>query len=280
MSILELFRKIYYTSLFKNLVYYCSYCFLILIVHHILISTAAFFHFQLDHSLGTIEDWIFEKAWEIIILTKLSCSWLILKFISIKSDSRNPVREIFVKGFLLPEKETIVFVIFFFLLVVGIGAPTKGHLVSLEFYKPLSSFWGLIVFYLCDVMVFNGLKSIHPFSRVEKWVSYVIFSSILYISSKGTFLYGLDISFNIYLIGFISFFLSDWKRSNWSLTAFFLITCIAPLGALMGFDPIWKASFTPLVFSRPVEAVNLSLIVIVSLGYFFYKSRRNLNRLQ
>ncbi len=279
MSILELFRKVYYTSLFKNVVYYCSYSLLILIVHHILISTAAFFHFQLDHSLGTIEDWIFEKAWEIIILTKLSCSWLILKFISIKSDSRNPVREIFVKGFLIPEKETVVFVIFFILLIIGIGGPTKGHLVSLEFYKPLTSYWGLIIFYLCDVMVFNGLKSIHPFTRVEKWSAYVIFSSILYASSKGTFLYGLDISFNIYLIGFISFFLSDWKRSNWTLTAFFLITCIAPLGALLGFDPIWKASFTPLVLSRPIGPLNLSLIVIVSLGYFFYKNQRRFNRL-
>jgi hypothetical protein len=279
MSILELFRKVYYTSLFKNVIYYCFYSLSILIIHHILISTAAFFHFQLDHSLGTIEDWIFEKAWEIIILTKLMCSWLILKFISIKSDSRNPVRDIFVRGFLIPEKETIVFVIFFILLIVGIGGPTKGHLVSLEFYKPLTSYWGLIIFYLCDVMVFNGLKSIHPFTRIEKWSAYVIFSSILYASSKGTFLYGLDISFNIYLIGFISFFLSDWKRSNWTLTAFFLITCIAPLGALLGFDPIWKASFTPLVLSRPISPINLSLIVIVSLGYFFYKNQRRFNRL-
>lgn len=279
MSIFELFRKVYYTSLFKNIIYYSCYCFLILIIHHILISTAAFFHFQLDHSLGTIEDWIFEKAWEIIILTKLLSSWLILKFISIKSDSRSPIRDIFVRGFLLPEKELFVFVVFFILLIVGIGSPTKGHLVSLEFYKPLTSFWGLIIFYLCDVMVFNGLKSIHPFSRVEKWAAYVIFSSILYASSKGVFLYGLDLSFNIYLIGFISFFLSDWKRSNWTLSLFFLTTCIAPLGALMGFDPIWKASFTPLVFSTPVGATNLSLIVLVSLGYFFYKSRRSLNRL-
>ncbi|MFT6069813.1 MAG: hypothetical protein ACJAT2_003119 [Bacteriovoracaceae bacterium] len=261
------------------MIYYCFYSLSILIIHHILISTAAFFHFQLDHSLGTIEDWIFEKAWEIIILTKLMCSWLILKFISIKSDSRNPVRDIFVRGFLIPEKETIVFVIFFILLIVGIGGPTKGHLVSLEFYKPLTSYWGLIIFYLCDVMVFNGLKSIHPFTRIEKWSAYVIFSSILYASSKGTFLYGLDISFNIYLIGFISFFLSDWKRSNWTLTAFFLITCIAPLGALLGFDPIWKASFTPLVLSRPISPINLSLIVIVSLGYFFYKNQRRFNRL-
>jgi hypothetical protein len=280
MSTFELFRKVYYTSLFKNLIYYCSYCLLILIIHHILISTAAFFHFQLDHRLGTIEDWIFQKAWEIIILSKLISSWLILKFISIKSDLRSPIRDLFVRGFLIPQKETIVFVIFFILLIIGIGAPTKGHLISLEFYKPFTSFWGLIVFYLCDVIVFNGLKSIHPFTKLEKWASYVIFSSIIYGSSKGTFLYGLDISFNIYLIAFISFFLSDWKRINWSLPAFFLITCVAPLGAFLGFDPIWKASFTPLVLSRPIAPINLSLIVIVSLGYFFYKNHRDLNRLQ
>ena len=71
MSIWELFRKIYYTSLFKNLVYYASYWLLILIVHHILISTVAFFHFQLDHRLGTIEEWIFAKGWEIILVSKV-----------------------------------------------------------------------------------------------------------------------------------------------------------------------------------------------------------------
>lgn len=279
MSIWELFRKIYYTSLFKNFVYYFCYWLLILIVHHILISTAAFFHFQLDHRLGTIEEWIFEKGWEIIILSKLFSSWLILKFISIKSDSRSPLRDVFTKGFHLPEKEIFIFAIFFILMSVMIGAPTKGALVSLYILKPMLSFLGITFFFLSDIMVFNSLKSIHPFSRIEKWSAYFIFSGVLYLFSKVIFLYGLDISFNLYLIALISFFFSDWRQINWSIPAFFLISCIAPLSAFLGWDPIWKDSFTPLVFSRPLNAVNLSIIVIVAFGYFFYKSRQDSNTL-
>lgn len=278
MSIWELFRKIYYTSLFKNFVYYGSYWLLILIVHHILISTAAFFHFQLGHRLGTIEEWIFEKGWEIIIVTKIICTWLILKFISIKSDSRNPLRDIFIKGFQWPEKEVFVFTTFFLLISIGIGGPTKSSHVSVSIIKPILSYWGITFFFLSDVLVFNSLKVIHPLTKYEKWSAYGLFSLVLYLSSKSIFLYGLDIGFNLYLIALISFFLSDWKSENWAIPAFFLLTCVAPLCSLLGWDPIWKGSFTPMVFSRPLSVTNLSLIVLVAMGYFFYKSRDEMNK--
>jgi len=278
MNIWDILRKFYYTSIFKNFVYFISYWLLILVVHHILISSAAFFHFQLGHRLGTIEEWIFEKGWEIILATKLICSWLILKFISIKSDSRNPLRDIFIKGFSWPEKEIFVFTIFFLLITIFIGDPKKSNLVSISFIKPFLSYWGISLFFLTDVMVFNSLKSIHPFGKIERWCSYIIFSGVLYLSSKTIFLYGLDLGFNLYLIAFISFYLSDWKRENWTIPAFFLLTCVAPLCAILGWDPIWKGSFTPMVFSRPLTSTNLSLIVFVALGYFFYKSRDDLNK--
>lgn len=275
MSFWELVRRIYYTSLFKNFIYFFCYWVLILCVHHILVSTAAFFHFQLGHRLGTIEEWIFEKGWEIVFLSKIICSWLILKFISIKSDSRNPMRDIFTKGFLWPEREVFVFAIFFILIAIVTGVPKKSDLISFSILKPTVAYFGMTVFFLADVLVLNALKVIHPFNKYEKWLSYLLFSGVLYIFSKIIFLYGLDISFNLYLIAFISFYFSDWKRSNWTIPAFFLLACIAPLSSLVGWDPIWKESYTPMTFSKPFTAINLSTIVAVAMGYFYYKSRYN-----
>lgn len=272
-------RRLYYSSIFKNSVYYFTYWLLILVIHHIFISTAAFFHFQLGHRIGTIEEWIFDKGWQIILLSKTLSCWLILKFISIKSDERNPLRNIFTKGFRLPDREIFVFSLFFLLISIIIGVPKRGDLLNLLLVKPIISYMGVLLFFLLDIFVYNSLKSIHPFSKVERGLSYLGFPFIFFIFSKLILLYGLDISFKLYLIALVSFFLSDWRGINWTTPAFFLMTCIAPLAAIFGQDPVWKGSFTPLVFSTPLDSINLSVIVAIALSYFFYKSRTDESRL-
>ncbi len=78
--------------------YYVAALVLMWFFHLILVSVVSFVHFQLDHSLGIIENWIFDQGWEIVTIAKLLATFVIFKFIIIRTDTRKPLHDLIIAG--------------------------------------------------------------------------------------------------------------------------------------------------------------------------------------
>lgn len=257
--------------LFKQSFYYGSYNLLTLLFHLIFVSLIAFFHFLLNHRLGEIEDWIFDRSWQIIIISKVLASFLVLKFISVRSDERKPLRTLFFKGWIFPKTEILVVVAFLFFSMIFLGRPVQGEQYSWMFFKFLVSYLCLFVFFMCDISVLSLLQKQYPLRKFGFRFRVLVFPLVMYLVSKGSFLYGKELDILIYFHFLMCLYLARWREKNWSFPAIYLLAFAGPMASLFGLDPLWGNSYSLLKMTDTPKLIEITILGLISWGYLRYR---------
>ena len=99
-------------NFFRHVVYYLGFHVGVWIIQLCLISLAAFFHFLLDHDLGTIENWVFDLGWQIVIFCKVSAFFIIRSFLNITKDPVTSFKNFVQDLWKIPSREVFAISIF------------------------------------------------------------------------------------------------------------------------------------------------------------------------
>ncbi|OUR96368.1 hypothetical protein A9Q84_08415 [Halobacteriovorax marinus] len=251
------------------------YFFSIWAIFLIISSVITFFHLQLGHTLTVVENWNFDQGWEISSLVKVFAFFLLVKFISIRSVSRKPLREFFITKFQLPNKELFVLIVFNLLFSILFLKPVVAERVSFEVSKLFSSYIGSFIYIFTDVLFLLFLQHIYPLSRKRRLVESTLFILLSYYLNLKVFTHSNYV--NISLVYFLTICLgiSYWRKSNWSFPFIFLILFVCPIVSFLGIDFIWGTEFSYLYPTTgvPIFILFISLL-IVSICYmqFFRKT--------
>lgn len=283
--LLQTLKDLAQSNLGQTLLYYLGFHFTVWFFHFLMISVISFFHFQLGHRLGIIENWIFHQAWEIVILTKILALYVIIRIVHIRGESRKPIRDLLTSGFEKPKMEIFVVITFSILAFFLSGQPTVSDKVSVEVFKSLVSLVGVIFFFMSDVFILNLLQGHFPLSRKTWIIKLLICPLIFWGFSYISFRYGENLDSLIYFYLLMLLFLASWRRlkklkvksksnvSNWSLPFLYVIFFIGPVNSLLGIDILWGKAFSYFELIKPIYFYHLLVISIVSIVYFTMRAK-------
>lgn len=236
--------------------------------HLIIISLISFFHLLLDHNIRTIGDWISDRGWTIIIIVKLIVLYVVMLFANLKTDKMYSLKSYFRNSVQNPRFEIIVVYFFFLIAVVGVGNVHFNSTMIIEIHRILLSIVGTFVFFGTDFVLLTVLDVYYPLKdHREKVKKNFIMPAIFYAFSAATFVYEQTISLKLYPLFFLLLYISEWRRKNWTLAAFFLIFFIIPLYSFIGLDPVWGSTYTP--FLPKVRIHAISFVTLVAIGIFY-----------
>lgn len=264
-------KLIFTSNLSKQLIIYLLFSLVLWIVNLCFISSTAFIHFLLDHSLSTIDEWIFDKGWELVLLSKLSTVTIMFKFLEVQDKRRNSLLYILSEGKMGPPKEFFILVIFLTSAIFAIGHPFLNVEYEFSFLDLIVHFFGIFIFYMTDFFISVFLDKTYPISGFDKFVKLVMFSFIFYFTSKYTFLYGKGMDFLIIFHFVIGIFLSNYKKLNWMLTFLVLLVFTCPISLVLGLDPIYKNMHSIFSLKKSIEVVTISSMIITSFLYLYGK---------
>lgn len=266
-----------YANFYKHLLFLVLGLFLLWGVHIVELSIVSFFHFLLGHRLAVIESWVFDKAWEMIILAKIIPLIFLLKFVYLKSESRHPLRSQFLSGVRIPGHETWVSVVVGLILVALFARPILNP--SMTQWNGLKTFINsisLFIFFMCDVFFVDSLERMYPITARLKILRNLIYSLISFFIVKAVFLHALNITpfFGITLFFILTLHL---YKKNWLETGFYLFFFLVPAITLLGLDFIWKETFS--IFITKNDETTL-LFFGIYLSCIFYVSYFNSNQIK
>lgn len=254
----------------KTFFIYIVFNFLVLLVNLIVVSTVAFFHFQLNHQLGDIENWLSNNAWPIIILVKIFCFGVFFYFYGTGPDSYlNKIKKFIKNSNFKPSFSILVvcFGIYFLIGSIGNYINKDDYLMLVDIHKILS-FLGTLTFYLVDFLVIYILT----FKREKSLLEMVLLTITFYIFSRIVIPYQEHLTIMIALHFFSVLIFS--KNENLGDPLFYLISVVALFSVVWGLDPIWGAEFSFL----KLELVDIAFYYIacwcLCLGYYNYRKKR------
>lgn len=265
--------NLWQNNLVKQVVLVIVYLSLFWLVHTAVISIVVFFHFSLDHNLSTIDSWIKDEAWKIIIVSKIITLVPILKLCFLYSNERNPFRSMLKRTMLKPRRQILVICVFSVLLILSLGRPEIASGSGFNISRFFWAFMGVSVFYFTDVILYLSLQIMLPLTSGRKYLSAALFSLLaggVYVSS---IVYAENLSF---LVAFFLFFLCTlclWRSENWVDPLIFILFPLSALAGVFGFDPIWSHNFTPFSLSTQVSELSLISILLVSFLYLLWNQK-------
>jgi hypothetical protein len=243
------------------------------IIHTVLISTIAYFHFFLGHRLTIIDDWIFENAWSISTLSKALAGMLIFKFISVKSSRRYPFRELFGKGIISPSREVLIMITLYLTFFFLYGGANLDPLDSFSINHLLSSFYGVIFFYGFEIFVIYSINSYYQLNFKKQLSIIPVYALIFVAHNKITFFYAEGLTALIYFNFAVLCFLVFWQRLNWTLPIFLMLLYVSPAASLLGLDPIWSDRFSVFTLKANISTPVYMGINLVPILYLIYKKK-------
>ena len=248
----------------------------IAITHVLVISLISFIHFQLGHGISIVEMWVYEHAWEVLIVTKCLSFILIYKILmmySLRSILKDLMSD---RNYLHYQRRSLVFILFFIFFILYIGKPVQSEVFSFEAFELTLSFIGTGFFYGVDflvILLIGQLFSIKHFSQIL--ISGFLFSLLFSIASLTTFLYQRNMNFLTFVFFYILVSFFSAKQYMWNISLYFLVLFILPLATLFGVDPIKGGEFSPFVLSHQLQPLIVIFLFIIS---FIYVDGRILNR--
>jgi hypothetical protein len=237
----------------------------------ILVSLISFIHFQLDHSLSIIENWIFDQGWEILTVTKIISTYIIFKFIIIRTDSRKPMHDLLIRGNARLSKSILIISAYALFYLMTFGRPVKSDQVSIEILKILSSYFGIIIYFMCDIIILNLIEILYPSSEKYRKYKIILLPILNHIFIVWSVPYARNISYQIYFIFFILIYLSQLKKLNWTYPLLYLAVVIAPIFSVMGLDFIWGSSYSFFVMRGELQFFHYLILTITTILFIRYK---------
>lgn len=256
--------------------YYALFYFVLWSVHLILISLISYFHLLLNHNIRTIGDWIGDRGWALIILSKVLIFYLALQFIRLKSKKINLVRSFFRNSIQIPRKEVVVTLLFLLIGLMGLGKIGYNHTLIFELDRILFSSIGTFIFFSVDYALLIVLEIFFPIvDDKEKKQKLFLFPFIFYACTYATFIYEQTVSFKLYAFFFLLLYLGDWRRRNWSLPFLFLVAFLIPCYTLFGMDPVWGSSYSFLSMERTITSLSLFILIGFGVAYLERTQKKN-----
>jgi hypothetical protein len=256
------------SSLGSQIKYYLLFSFVLWGVHLILISLISYFHLLLNHNIRTIGDWIMDRGWALIILSKILIFYIALQFVRLKSNKMTKVRSFLRNSIQLPRKEIIVALFFCLIGLMGVGKMSPNHSLILEIDRILLSIIGTFIFFSVDYALVVVLEIFFPLeTEIEKRQKLFVFPLLFYAFSYSTFLYEQTVSFRLYAFFFLLLYVGEWRRRNWTLPMLFLIAFLIPIYAFMGLDPVWSSSYS--LFRAESTITTFSLFVLIGFAIYY-----------
>lgn len=254
---------------FKKLgLIYFGFCLFFILVHLMLVSIFSFFHFLLDHEMGTIENWLSLNGWEIIGVSKLIAFAVMTKLIQVNSYSDTSFSKELWAMEKVPSKKALALIFFLLVMFYSLLSQFGGGIQSNQILDELffSSFFGSILFFGIDIVFimvvisYFKLEIKHPIQLVVVLLLLFLVSSKIilpYIGKYAVFL----------VVHFISLFYLS-RRKNLGDLLVYLTIVIAPLSSFFGIDLIWDNSYSVFTYSKELPVLGVFLIWTVALGYY------------
>jgi hypothetical protein len=243
--------------------------------HLVLISLTSFFHLLLDHNIRVIGDWITDRGWTLIILSKVVVFYLVSLFYKLKSQKVALLEAYLRNSIQSPRLEFVVVLLFMMLAVLSVGSVQINKTMIIEIPRLLFSSIGTVVFYGIDFFLVVTLSAFYPlYDESKRLLRSFVFAILFYLYSSFTFIYEQNISINLFLFFFILVYLSEWRRHNWSLPLLFLSFFIFPFYTLLGQDPVWGEVYSPFLLSKKMTTLSSVLICFIAIAYLHYKEKK------
>lgn len=239
------------------------------ITHLVIISIVAFFHFQMEHGLSVIEEWIYLNGWGITALAKVSGLVVLWKTLLYAEEKQRFIQYI-QNSIIAPSRDVLIvlcFNVLFFIMNGGIKFNTVDLGVS-EFLVALIS---IFLFYFVDVLYINFLLQDQKTTRLERNLYLIIFSIMYFSASKLTFVYEKGIGLFVIFAFFMTVLLSVWPLKNVINGLVFLICFITPFSLLTQYNPIWGNSFPKIIILNGFTFSTYVCAAIISIVYLVYK---------
>lgn len=250
-----------------HLLYICSYFVVTWGVYLLISSFITFVHLQLDHTLTVVENWNQDQGWEIASLVKLISFFILIKFISIRSTSRKPLRDFFINHFQVPDKKFFALFVFNIFFAIIILKPVLANRVSFEFSKLISSYIGSFIYLSCDVLLLLFMHSVFPLGKKKKIIEILFYISLMYFLNTKIFSHSDYSNFSYLYFMLLCLRVSFWLKINWSYLFAFLLLYICPMISFMGIDFVWGNEYSYLISSTTPEFILFIVLTIVSFGY-------------
>jgi hypothetical protein len=241
-------------------------------VHLVLISIVSYFHLLLNHGISTIGDWIVDRGWTLIIISKTIVFILVYQFVRLKPDYLMLLKKYFKNAIQWPQQEMYVCLLFLPLGLISLGKMGWNSSLIFEIDRILLSLIGTFLFFAYDYIFLIILNILFPITDNRKRMKKMfLFSFLFYFFTYITFQYEQVISLNLTAFFFLLLYTGVWRRPNWTLPLIFLLFFIVPSFALLGLDPVWGHSFTLFRMFRPVSAFSIFCLVAFATGYLHYR---------
>ncbi len=263
------------SNLGKQLILYCAFYVVLWGVHLVLISLVSFFHLLLKHNIRTIGDWIGDRGWGLIILSKISVFYLAMLFVNLKTKKIFSLKSYFRNSIQKPRIEVIVTLFFLLIALLGLGEIKYNSTMIVEMNRLLLSIIGSFVFFAVDYVLLVILDVFYPVREESLRLKRMITLPLLfYLFSAATFVYEQTISLKLYAFFILLVYSGEWRRKNWTLPAVFLIAFIVPAFSLLGLDPVWGEIYSPMSASREISTTSVFVLIIFAIGYLHYTQRK------
>ncbi|ATH08812.1 hypothetical protein BIY24_12905 [Halobacteriovorax marinus] len=237
-------------------------------------SVVTFFHLQLGHSLNIVENWNFDQGWEITSLVKVISFFVIIKFISIRSTSRKPMRTFFIDHYKNVSSPLFTLIIFNLVFAIIFLRPVIAQRVTFELFKVFSSYLGSIIFIFSEVIFLLFLQNVYKVSSKKKIIETVLFVILSYLVNVNVFTHSQYSLSSLPFFLLLCFSSSYWSKGSWSYPLLVLVIFIGPLISLLGIDFIWGNEFSYLISSSDPGPLLFTSLLCVSLGYMYFCRRK------
>lgn len=248
--------------------YYALFYFVLWSVHLILISLISYFHLLLNHNIRTIGDWISDRGWALIIISKMLIFYFALQFIRLKSKKINLIRSYVTNSILMPRKEILVSILFLIIGLMGLGKVTFNNTLIFELDRMIFSVVGTFIFFSVDYALLIVLEIFFPLeSERDKKRKLFLFPLLFYFFTYATFIYEQTVSFRLYAFFFLLLYSGEWRRRNWSLPVLFLLAFLIPCYAIFGLDPVWSSNYSFFKASKVISTFSIFILIGFALAY-------------
>lgn len=249
--------------------------FVIWIVHLLIISLISFFHLILNHSIGTIAEWINERGWQLILLTKFIVLFIFFQFFSLRFQVMKKLKAYYYNGIQLPRMDYLVVCSFFFIGFLSLGNPILNSAMIFQVFNILLSYVGLVLFFLVDFIFLMVLNSNFPLRKEQRLIGHFIFALIFYLGTLATFQYEfIAVNYLFFFLFWFLLYLSEWRRKNWTMPLSFLMLVFAPITSFFGFDPVWQNQFSLFKLTNRVNYNEIIVIILISAMFLHHRKKQ------
>ena len=252
---------------------YLLYTVLVFIVHVSLLSFVAFFHFLLDHSLRSVEDWVFRNSWELLAASKFFSFVVSIKCLNVNRAVDKSFFDYLKLDIHVPRKFTLVVLIFQSIVFLYFGqySYNSNSWTHLDFQ--LVGYLGVLIYFLCDVLLIGFCLYDDSSSLVAKRFSLLAMFTIFLVA---TFLLIPYATSSLLIIGLnmaLCLLLLYLRNFGWLVSALLIVLYISPLLTFFGFNPVWLSKYSFFKAEQPITISTLITCYLTSFVYLSYSYR-------